>query len=51
MTKRDFLAMEDWSADALAGLLALAARIKRGEIAGGLASTRAFSSIIFSRLV
>ncbi|HEY6948246.1 MAG TPA: N-acetylornithine carbamoyltransferase, partial [Gemmatimonadales bacterium] len=36
MTKRDFLAMEDWSADALAGLLALSARIKRGEIAGGL---------------
>ena len=36
MTKRDFLAMEDWSADALAGLLALSTRIKRGEIAGGL---------------
>jgi N-acetylornithine carbamoyltransferase len=36
VTKRDFLAMEEWSADALAGLLALAARIKRGEIAGGL---------------
>ena len=36
MTKRDFLAMEDWSPDALSGLLALAARVKRGEVVGGL---------------
>ena len=33
---RDFLAMEDWSPEAIDGLLALAARIKRGEITGGL---------------
>ncbi|MFL5494977.1 MAG: N-acetylornithine carbamoyltransferase [Gemmatimonadales bacterium] len=36
MTKRDFLALEDWTTDEVDGLLALAARIKRGEIAGGL---------------
>ena len=36
MTKRDFLAMEDWSPEALSGLLALAARVKRGEVVGGL---------------
>lgn len=36
MSKRDFLAMEDWTPDALEGLLALAARIKRGEVSGGL---------------
>ena len=36
MTKRDFLAMEDWSADEVEALLRLAARIKRGEILGGL---------------
>ncbi len=36
MTKRDFLAMEEWSPEALSGLLALAARVKRGEVAGGL---------------
>jgi N-acetylornithine carbamoyltransferase len=36
VTKRDFLAMEDWSPDALSGLLALAARVKRGEVVGGL---------------
>lgn len=34
--KRDFLAMEDWGPDAVEGLLALAARIKRGEVTGGL---------------
>ncbi|HEX5387439.1 MAG TPA: N-acetylornithine carbamoyltransferase [Gemmatimonadales bacterium] len=36
MTKRDFLAMEDWSPEAIDALLALAARVKRGEITGGL---------------
>ena len=36
MTKRDFLALEDWSADQVEELLALAARVKRGEISGGL---------------
>ncbi|HEX2452031.1 MAG TPA: N-acetylornithine carbamoyltransferase [Gemmatimonadales bacterium] len=36
MTKRDFLAMEDWSPDEIEELLSLAARIKRGEIKGGL---------------
>jgi N-acetylornithine carbamoyltransferase len=34
--KRDFLAVEDWSADAVEAVLALAARVKRGEVAGGL---------------
>lgn len=36
MTKRDFLAMEDWSAAQIMELLALADRVKRGEIGGGL---------------
>lgn len=36
MTKRDFLAVEDWSPDQVDALLALAARVKRGEVAGGL---------------
>ena len=36
MAKRDFLAMEDWSPDEIDGLLDLAARVKRGEIKGGL---------------
>ena len=36
MTKRDFLALEDWSIDEVDALLALAARVKRGEIGGGL---------------
>ncbi|HET7599964.1 MAG TPA: N-acetylornithine carbamoyltransferase [Gemmatimonadales bacterium] len=36
MTKRDFIAMEAWDADAIEGLLALAGRVKRGEITGGL---------------
>jgi N-acetylornithine carbamoyltransferase len=36
MTRRDFLAMEDWPPEALDGLLDLAARIKRGEVTGGL---------------
>jgi N-acetylornithine carbamoyltransferase len=33
---RDFLAMEDWSPAAVDHLLGLAARVKRGEITGGL---------------
>ncbi len=36
MTKRDFLALEDWSDAEIDGLLRLAARVKRGEISGGL---------------
>lgn len=36
MTKRDFLAAEDWKAEEIDRLLALAARIKRGEVRGGL---------------
>lgn len=34
--KRDFLAMEAWSPEEIDGLLALAARVKRGEFPGGL---------------
>lgn len=37
MTKRDFLAMEEWSPEQIDGLLALAVRCKRGEIEDGLA--------------
>jgi N-acetylornithine carbamoyltransferase len=36
VTKRDFLALEDWSTDEVDGLLALAERVKRGEVTGGL---------------
>jgi N-acetylornithine carbamoyltransferase len=36
MSKRDFLAVEDWSMAEVEALLALAARVKRGEITGGL---------------
>jgi N-acetylornithine carbamoyltransferase len=36
LMKRDFLAMEDWGPGEVDGLLALAARVKRGEITGGL---------------
>jgi N-acetylornithine carbamoyltransferase len=36
VTKRDFLAMEDWSPEQIDALLALAVRCKRGEIDGGL---------------
>jgi N-acetylornithine carbamoyltransferase len=36
VTKRDFLALEEWSPAEIEGLLALAARIKRGELSGGL---------------
>src|SRR5258708_4232121 len=36
MKKRDFLAVESWRADGISALLALAARIKSGEVKGGL---------------
>lgn len=36
MRKRDFLGMEDWGPEAVDGLLQLAARVKRGEVRGGL---------------
>ena len=36
MTKRDFLAVEDWTPDEIESLFMLAARIKRGEVKGGL---------------
>ena len=36
MTKRDFLAVEDWSYEEVEALLALATRVKRGEVVGGL---------------
>ncbi len=36
MTKRDFLAMEDWEPAEIDRLLDLAARVKRGEVVGGL---------------
>lgn len=36
MSTRDFLAFDDWPSEAIDGLLALAARIKRGEVTGGL---------------
>lgn len=36
MTKRDFLAAEDWAPAEIDGLLELASRIKRGEVNGGL---------------
>jgi N-acetylornithine carbamoyltransferase len=36
MSKRDFLALESWSDQEIEGLLALAARVKRGEVTGGL---------------
>jgi N-acetylornithine carbamoyltransferase len=36
VTKRDFLALEDWAPADIESLLALATRIKRGEIRGGL---------------
>lgn len=34
--RRDFLALEDWSPESVEALLAIAARVKRGEITGGL---------------
>lgn len=36
MTKRDFLTVEEFGSDATTRLLALAERIKRGEVSGGL---------------
>ena len=36
MSGRDFMAMEDWSPEAVQQLLTLAGRVKRGEITGGL---------------
>jgi N-acetylornithine carbamoyltransferase len=36
MTKRDFVAVEDWSREAVEAVLLLAARVKRGEVLGGL---------------
>ena len=36
MTKRDLLALEDWASPEVEGLLDLAAKIKRGEVTGGL---------------
>ena len=36
MTKRDFLALEDWKPAEIEELLALAMRIKRGQVTGGL---------------
>lgn len=37
MSQRDWIAMEEWAPAAVDGLLDLAARIKRGEVEGGLA--------------
>jgi len=37
VTKRDYLAMEEWEPEMIDHLLAIAVRCKRGEIAGGLA--------------
>ena len=34
--KRDFITVEDWTAEQVDALLALASRIKRGEMLGGL---------------
>ena len=36
MTKRDFIGLEEWPAADVEALLALAARVKRGEVTGGL---------------
>jgi hypothetical protein len=36
MTKRDFLAVEDWSPGEIENLLELAVRVRRGEVPGGL---------------
>jgi N-acetylornithine carbamoyltransferase len=36
VSKRDFLALEEWSPEEIEGLLALATRVKRGEVSGGL---------------
>jgi N-acetylornithine carbamoyltransferase len=36
MTKRDFISTEEWAPDEIDSLLGLAARVKRGEVSGGL---------------
>jgi N-acetylornithine carbamoyltransferase len=36
VSKRDFLALEDWSPEEVAALLQVARRVKRGEVSGGL---------------
>ena len=36
MTKRDLLALEDWSPEDVETVLKLARRIKQGELSGGL---------------
>jgi N-acetylornithine carbamoyltransferase len=36
VTKRDFLALEDWSPEEIEGLLNLAAQVKKGRVEGGL---------------
>jgi N-acetylornithine carbamoyltransferase len=36
VTKRDFIGLEEWPAADVEALLALAARVKRGEVTGGL---------------
>jgi N-acetylornithine carbamoyltransferase len=36
MSKRDFLAVEDWSPEEIEDLLALALQVKRGDVRGGL---------------
>jgi len=36
MTKRDFISTEEWAPDEIDALLDLAARVKRGEVTGGL---------------
>ncbi len=36
MNKRDFLSVESWGADEITALLALAAKIKNGDVKGGL---------------
>ncbi len=45
MTKRDFLAVEDWSPAQITALLDLADRVKRGEVSGGL--ERKVMSLVF----
>ncbi|HMV31495.1 MAG TPA: N-acetylornithine carbamoyltransferase [Gemmatimonadales bacterium] len=36
MTKRDFITVEEWTPEEIDALLALAAKVKRGEVLGGL---------------
>jgi N-acetylornithine carbamoyltransferase len=36
VSKRDFLSLEEWPDEEIDALLALAARVKRGEVTGGL---------------